>query len=190
MILCRECGSHQAEGTPFCDQCGARLAEESERPSKASQQGSCHDCGAQLESSSNFCDMCGAPLKSPPSDQPSTPRPSSVPTQLVTIQGRLVVQATGAAIPLYGKTKVLIGRGDPSSGTFPQIDLTEHGGKEGGVSRRHARLAVQGGRVLIEDLNSTNGTRVNGKKLRPNQPHPIEYGDQITLGWVELSFER
>jgi hypothetical protein len=153
----------------------------------------CPACSTHLDAGSNFCDMCGVSLQeatpSPPEPRPE-PEPASVPTQLVTIQGRLVVEATGAAIPLYGKTKVIIGRGDPSSGTFPQIDMTEHGGKEGGVSRRHARLAVQGGQVLIEDLNSTNGTRVNGKKLRPNQPHPVEYGDEITLGWVKMTFEE
>jgi pSer/pThr/pTyr-binding forkhead associated (FHA) protein len=133
--------------------------------------------------------MCGSPLKGAAEPTPA-PRPASMPTRLVTIQGRLVVQATGAAIPLYGKTEAIIGRGDPSSETFPQIDLTDHGGKQGGVSRLHARLTVQSGRVFIEDLNSTNGTRLNGKRLRPNQPQAIEHGDEITLGWVELAFEQ
>lgn len=190
MILCPECGSHQSTGPPFCDQCGAPLSEQPAASPDAPQESVCSACGAQLEPGNNFCDMCGTSVKESAPKPPPASRPASATTQLVTIQGRLVVQATGAAIPLYGKTQVLIGRGDPGSGTFPQVDLTDHGGKEGGVSRRHARITVQGGRVLIEDLNSTNGTRVNSKKLRPHQPHPIEYGDEITLGWVELIFER
>ncbi|MGD1994977.1 MAG: zinc ribbon domain-containing protein, partial [Anaerolineae bacterium] len=94
MILCLECGSHQPAGTPFCDQCGAPLPEPG-----TSQEWACPTCDARPEPGSNFCDMCGSPLKGAAEPTPA-PRPASMPTRLVTIQGRLVVQATGAAIPL------------------------------------------------------------------------------------------
>ena len=58
-----------------------------------------------------------------------------------------------------------------------------------GVSRRHARLRESDGRFAIEDLGSTNGTRVNGAAVR----HPVRLapGDRIELGAaVVLTFEQ
>jgi pSer/pThr/pTyr-binding forkhead associated (FHA) protein len=99
------------------------------------------------------------------------------------------VQGTNAALPFPpGKTEVTVGREDPVSGVFPDIDLTDHGGDEGGVSRQHARIFVQGVQVFIEDLNSTNYTYVNQQKLTPGQPHPLHDGDVVRFGRVKLSF--
>ena len=54
------------------------------------------------------------------------------------------------------------------------------------VSRRHARLTRRGGRLRVEDLNSTNGTRVNGRRLEPFAPQVLAPGDAVTLGDVDL----
>jgi len=166
----------------------------------------CPNCGAQLEPGSNFCDMCGAPVStaapSPPSPVPTpssppvaaptppvTPAPSPVYPAAAALQGRLVVQGTNTTLPFPpGKTEIIVGREDPVSGVFPDIDLTDHGGDEGGVSRRHARIFVQGTQVFIEDLNSTNYTYVNQQKLTPGQPHPLSNGDEVRLGRVKLNF--
>jgi hypothetical protein len=51
------------------------------------------------------------------------------------------------------------------------------------VSRRHARLAPRGGRLVLADLGSTNGTRVNGEMIREAVVGP---GDQIELGGTRL----
>ncbi len=71
---------------------------------------------------------------------------------------------------------------------FPEVDLTDHGGDEGGISRRHARIFVQGNQVFIEDLNSTNYTFVNQQKLVPGQPHTLNNGDEVRLGKVRLTY--
>ncbi len=56
------------------------------------------------------------------------------------------------------------------------------------VSRRHARIYLQGNMYIIEDLGSTNGTTVNGQKL--TGPYMLRPGEQITFGeHVNLSFE-
>jgi hypothetical protein len=56
------------------------------------------------------------------------------------------------------------------------------------VSRRHARIYLQGNMYIIEDLGSTNGTSVNGQKL--TGPYMLRAGEQITFGeHVNLSFE-
>lgn len=56
------------------------------------------------------------------------------------------------------------------------------------VSRRHARLVLQAGGYVLEDLGSTNGTSVNGQRLLG--PYTLRIGDVITLGeHVGLGFE-
>jgi pSer/pThr/pTyr-binding forkhead associated (FHA) protein len=80
----------------------------------------------------------------------------------------------------------LIGREDPVSGVYPEVDLTPHGGEDGGVSRRHARLLVEGGQYFVEDLNSTNFTFVNKQKVAPKSRHLLNDGDEIRCGRVAL----
>jgi pSer/pThr/pTyr-binding forkhead associated (FHA) protein len=48
------------------------------------------------------------------------------------------------------------------------------------ASRRHARISWQGGRHLIEDLGSTNGTFVNGMQI--TMPQPLNPGDSVGIG--------
>jgi hypothetical protein len=55
------------------------------------------------------------------------------------------------------------------------------------VSRRHAEIAPSGQSWLINDLGSTNGVRVNGRQV--NGPHPLQSGDRIELGTVDVGFE-
>ncbi|MCA9113775.1 MAG: FHA domain-containing protein [Planctomycetaceae bacterium] len=47
------------------------------------------------------------------------------------------------------------------------------------VSRFHAKLQEDGGRIILTDLDSTNGTRVNG---HPVQMRVLQPGDQLTIG--------
>ena len=55
------------------------------------------------------------------------------------------------------------------------------------VSRRHAELVRHGDGFLLRDLDSTNGSSVNGKRIREA---PSSRGDAITLGTVALTFEQ
>ena len=54
------------------------------------------------------------------------------------------------------------------------------------VSRRHARVMCDGPRFYIEDLNSSNGTRVNGATLDPFAPRAIAPGDRVQLGAMAM----
>jgi DNA-binding response OmpR family regulator len=54
------------------------------------------------------------------------------------------------------------------------------------VSREHARLTRQGWRVILEDLGSTNGTYLNGERVRA--PLELRDGDRIRIGDVLLIF--
>lgn len=56
------------------------------------------------------------------------------------------------------------------------------------VSRRHARLTFQGGKYVLEDLGSTNGTFVNGQRL--SGPRVLKPGEVISFGeQIMLVFE-
>ena len=54
------------------------------------------------------------------------------------------------------------------------------------ISRRHARITHADGRFFIEDLNSSNGTRVNGMEVAPFKPQAIRDGDTVQLGGSEV----
>lgn len=54
------------------------------------------------------------------------------------------------------------------------------------VSRRHAQITVGGDGALIEDLDSKNGTYVNGARV--NRPRPLSDGDEIRLGSARIVF--
>jgi DNA-binding winged helix-turn-helix (wHTH) protein len=57
-----------------------------------------------------------------------------------------------------------------------------------GVSRRHARLVLEGGRATLEDLGSKNGTFVGDGEVRVAGPTPLRDGSPFRLGRVLLMF--
>lgn len=83
--------------------------------------------------------------------------------------------AAGRRIPLYAGENV-IGR-DPRSAIY--LDAT-------GVSRRHARIVVDGRRTVIEDLGSKNGTRIRGTVI--TGPTELRDGDRILIGPVSIDY--
>lgn len=74
-------------------------------------------------------------------------------------------------------------------GTTPDsafnLDLTPFA-HNSGVSRRHVKLEPHPDGVLITDLGSTNGTRVNNRILSPNLPQTLQSGDLVRLGSLEF----
>lgn len=57
---------------------------------------------------------------------------------------------------------------------------------EESVSRRHARLALDGRHLVVEDLNSLNGTSIDGRPLAPFVPEQLRPGQTLSLGAVDL----
>ena len=55
------------------------------------------------------------------------------------------------------------------------------------VSRRHLRIGLDAGALFAEDLNSLNGTLLDGAEMAPFRPVPISVGQVLTLGEVELT---
>ena len=103
---------------------------------------------------------------------------------------RLVVISTGAELSLPDQEEISVGREDPSSGIFPDVDLTPYGGEEGGVSRRHARLLHIGDDYFVEDLQATNFTKLDGQRLPAHAREKIEDGARLDFGRVAVIFRR
>jgi len=68
----------------------------------------------------------------------------------------------------------------------PAIDLTMFQAIELGVSRAHAALRRYMDDLLILDLDSTNGTWVNGVRLKAQTPVKLQSGDRISLAKLTL----
>ena len=58
-----------------------------------------------------------------------------------------------------------------------------------GISRIHLKLERRGSDVWITDLNSTNGTALNGEPMRPNEERKLENGDRIWLAGLVYEFD-
>jgi hypothetical protein len=214
-IKCPLCGTENLDGALFCDECGASLTEVSAQPSAEAAPAEaappetapetapaevappvvgalkCPSCGHENPPDARYCENCGAALAAPASVP--TPAPTGVEAPPVAPPiapvAALVIAETGTELPLdFSKGEVLIGRSDPVSRVFPDVDLTPHGGYEAGVSRKHCRIFKQGDQFFVEDLQSTNGTRLNGQFIPPNQPHPLNDGDVLELGAFKVTF--
>ena len=82
--------------------------------------------------------------------------------------------------------EITIGRGNPGAAPRSYLDLGQYGAFDKGVSRLHARLRRQDKSFVIEDLDSANGTFVNGHSLANQEAYPLKNGDEIRLGDLRM----
>jgi pSer/pThr/pTyr-binding forkhead associated (FHA) protein len=73
-------------------------------------------------------------------------------------------------IPVDGSDEITLGRAPGNTVELPQRN----------VSRKHARIFVEGGALLVEDLQSANGVLLNGHRL--TAPKALQDGDQLRIG--------
>lgn len=117
-------------------------------------------------------------------ERDGTPR-----TGLLAPPWRLLMQIGGdvqTTVGLEVRDRLLIGRADPLAGFQPELDLTSHGGKENGVSRRHVCITQGDKSLFVEDLGAVNGTRINGFQLESNQLYRLRDGDELELGRLRI----
>jgi pSer/pThr/pTyr-binding forkhead associated (FHA) protein len=77
---------------------------------------------------------------------------------------------------------LIIGRRDPDSTLHIDVDLGPFEGQMLGVSRQHARINASVLPPILVDLDSYNGTSVNGHKLNPDEPVELQSGDEVQFG--------
>ena len=143
----------------------------------------CGFCGGRIAADDVFCAHCGA-------RQPLVPAGQSAMLHTVRPTAKLVVTGTTEldASFILQKDSNLLGRTDPHSNIFPEIDLSRFD-PETKVSRRHARIWLEGETFLVEDLGSVNGTVINDSvRLAPRQPRVLDSGDKLRVGETTLHF--
>lgn len=90
--------------------------------------------------------------------------------------GKLVEQGNGQVFPL-GFEVVTMGRHGDNTVILADPQ----------VSRHHAEISMQGGRWIVRDLDSANGTFVNGQRLV--EPHVLRHGDLVRVGQNSFQVE-
>ncbi len=128
------------------------------------------------------------PAASVPSDVPPPPPQVLVPSANAPsvapyVGPRLILDSTGTIFRLGDAT--LIGREDPGI----QIDFDGYPDGQY-ISHRHAQITKHDGKYYIEDLGSSNHTRVNGVKLAAGQAQPLQEGDKVRFGKIEVTFRE
>jgi hypothetical protein len=99
---------------------------------------------------------------------------------------RLVHAASGQQFGLVGSVEFLVGRPDPVTGINPEINLGPLDATRS-LSRRHAKIVLDGGQVMLrEDVGTTNGTFVNGTRIKTGEPVALKAGDKLKFGSVEI----
>jgi hypothetical protein len=162
MIKCPVCQAEHPENTLFCDECGSYLqgGDQKETDPLAAAEVTWMEREEMIEA---------------PGEGVTSP-----------LGLKLTIPDSGRDVEMPLTKEVNIGRLDPASASFPDIDLTSDGGLEKGVSRRHAKITRRGSEVFIEDLGSINGTFLNRKKLTPYLPQALNSGDELQLGKLIL----
>src|SRR5215510_8600456 len=182
MIRCTECGHENMDGLEYCDACGAKL------PVAASVE-SATAAAVEVSTAPAAASEASEPVETSPADTQaapvtvSTPAPVVAPVVSAVQSAKLTVirgGTVGKEFPLQTGDN-LIGRWDPDSGAFPEVDL-ESDDPEARISRKHALIRL-GEQVTIEDIGSLNGTFVNrGRRLEPGSPLALKDGDEIIVG--------
>lgn len=163
-----------------------------------SYQKFCPVCHLSNDANAEICVHCKSPMGLEVSGAPTTRR--------VDMDSELAEElieniSSSNPAPNEGLALFLLNNGRPIDvSTFPEIvlgragdlshehtiDLTEFDAFTLGVSRRHALIRVSDGKYTLTDINSSNGTWLNGNRLLPNKPHDLPSKSVIQLGRLKL----
>lgn len=196
MIKCHNCGTGNLDTSQFCDECGTKLVRFRQDAAQAPLY-----VPPVTETPATAAVISERPMQAqvtsvgiPPLNVAVEPiadvrisqsGPGSTMSATLTIERG---DGPGTEFRLVGSESI-IGRWDADNGVFPDVDLDSHD-SEAKVSRRHARIRLQDGGYMIEDLGSTNGTYVNrGRRLLPGMAQVINDGDEVIVGKTFLRFK-
>lgn len=164
--------------------------------SLANQTVFCGFCGQRIIATDLFCAFCGS--KQPIAQQGVHAEIYRAPVSgQVGRTAKLVIEGTSeldAPVFALEKPDNLVGRRDPMSNIFPEIDLSRYD-PQTKISRRHARIWREGEAFLVEDLGSSNGTVLlpahnEVVRLQPHHPYMLGNGDRLKLGDTTLHFMK
>lgn len=205
---------HESVSTDYCDECGSPIGGPAAgAPTAGSPEtGGEHCPGCGTARVGRFCEKCGRDLEA---TGPALPAPVAASVILNGRQNAWCVvaradrayhanvsawtarNAEAVAFPTscpdrqfpLGASELLIGRRSRSRNIEPGIDLSGPP-EDPGVSHAHALIVATLDGWSIVDLDSANGTYLNGADagIEAHQPVPLNDGDEIHLGsWTTLT---
>jgi hypothetical protein len=156
MNICPNCEQNNLDGALLCEHCGRNLANMSRLNTRV-VEGSTDPLDEQWHGSSPF----------------------NRDAQII-----LYVRDEKEPLVLPRKSRLVLGR--VNAGKSPDIDLSQYHALEKGVSTEHAALQRSADRLEIIDLNSTNGTFLNRRRIAPSQAMTVLDGAEVQLGELVL----
>lgn len=163
-----------SEGTIICQNCW--------REQSFHGQDTCEYCNRSMVADATLLEtLRNIQLESTPTHaQSGEQRLEFTPTS------KLILKVKKVDKPLiyqFTSDRAILGRRDAKQQQTPDIDLYLFAAQVLGVSRQHAILHLHNNGLYLEDLNSANGTFLNGKRLSPNDTdNRVASGDLVQLG--------
>jgi len=103
---------------------------------------------------------------------------------------RIIFQSLGEKSSTIGvdvREPTIIGRSHASDlEDMPGLDLSKHSAQRSGVSRQHASLVPTNEALYLVDLDSRNGTWMNGRFVEPGKRYALSPGDRVEFGLFKL----
>ena len=161
MIICPTCQHQNLDGTIFCSECGMQLSGE------------------------NSIVTQNIPPDKEPLPLVDRKKPPAYAKDLDT-WASLHLLDSGQILPLGDRMEFTLGRVSEAQPIMPDVDLTPYQAYANGVSRLHAVLKRESNRVFVMDLGSSNGTYLNGKRIKPNVDQTLNHGDMLALGKLKI----
>lgn len=199
-MKCPKCKSEIEDDSLFCDQCGTELmiCPQCGTLGKGKR---CTQCGTELIKKSSASQQSHTTLLTaqtvpasaqpapasaqtvPASAQPTPASAQTVPEKTIRpgqnlLPGHLVCPEHHIRLGLADG--VIIGRRGHYSAVFAQY---------GDVSGTHAKLTISPAGCSVEDIESTNGTWLNGQQLKPHLSYPIHCGDILKFSSLTFNVE-
>lgn len=172
---CPFCGYQNPQDNKFCENCGKELPSIGAVITGAvitppSAEKVCSNCGNRNPPDVLFCEKCG--LKLVGIQPPPVPPPRIMQATLLMPDGSNLSFTSGESI---GRTNLA------------RFINTE---EASWISRNHFSITLDGAKYFIEDVNSLNGTKLNGIDIKGMGRQEIKDGDTITVADVlSLTFK-
>jgi hypothetical protein len=162
VIICPNCGQKEMSGAIYCSNCGLQLID----TTMANQK---------IQTAETRLD-----------DEDHTSQTQDHPHVHLQSRVSLILMDSGQILPLADRVEFSLGRSAEGQSIAPDVDLSLYNAYTNGISRLHAVVKQLDDKIIIMDLDSSNGTFLNGSRLGPYVETSVTNGDVVTLGKLKI----
>jgi hypothetical protein len=154
----------------------------------------CPNCTWGYLPGDTVCSHCGLSFVVPANIKPVPNLHSATPSSdwpvgevSAEVDRPIILQCGNKRLSIPVRDSVIVGRQSKvDSDTHPNVCLDALGAVENGVSRQHIKLTRKQDLIYVTDLDSSNGTYLNGRPLAPNCQRLLRNGDLLQLGVLQI----